>query len=256
MAENGSILFDGLLTRYIKTIEKSIKSRIKKARDKETVRKQIESDLDFYINLSVADKNQVRILDVFSDWYKRGENTGKTLAFIRKTFGEDVNDILPFQRIENGKSITLYISEEDKELKSLVLNERKLIKFLIRYVCHLEMKKRLQELFNEAEKPEIKNRQQAIVKWTGSKDNKNEFVQLIYGLHQAGFINEGKGEITKIIEALSEVFNIQLGENWQSNHSASIHKVKSDYHAPIFRKIQQAYEAYTNSLIESKKKNR
>lgn len=256
MEKNTGILFDGLLIRYTKTIEQSIKLRIKKARDKEDAKEQTESELDFYINLLQTDKNQVKLLEVFSVWYKRGEETGKILDYIRKTFGEDVEDVLPFRQIENGKRITRYISEEDKALKQLALNDGKLMKFFIRYISCTDIKKRLLELWNEVEKPEIKKQQHLAVKWTGSKDNKNEFVQLMYGLHQAGFINEGKGEITKIVEAIAGVFNIHLGENWQSNHSASIHKVKNDYQAQIFHKIREAYEQYTDSLIEGKKKNR
>jgi len=101
-----------------------------------------------------------------------------------------------------------------------------------------------------------KEKLQAIVKWTGTKsDNKNEFVQLIYALHKAGFINNGKGEITKIVESLSEVFGIELGKNWQSNHSASIHKAKHNYEPPVFKKIKEAYKEYTSDLVREKFKN-
>lgn len=256
MEKNTGILFDGLLIRYTKTVERSIKLRIRKARDKEDIKEQINSELDFGISLYQRDKNKSNLFDVFFTWYNRGEETGKIFSYIRKTFGEDVEDVLPFRKIEKGKSITLYISEEDKALKQLVLNDGKLMKFFIRYISYLDIKKRLQELWSEAEKSEIKKQHHLTVKWTGSKDNKNEFVQLMYGLHQAGFINEGKGEITKIVETIAGVFNIHLGENWQSNHSASIHKVKNDYQAQIFHKIREAYEQYTDSLIEGKKKNR
>lgn len=254
MEKDKDIVFDGLLIRYKKIIEQSIKSNLKKARDKEAVWQQMESELDFYINFLQV--NNSRLLEVFSAQYKRGEEIGKIICHIRKTFGENVPDVLPFKRLENGKKITLYISEEDKALKQLVLNDRKLIKLIIRYIVTTDIKKRLPGLCSEAEQPEIKKQHHPIVKWTGTKDNKNEFVQLVYGLYQAGYINEGKGEITKIVETLSDVFNIPLGENWQSNHSASIHKVKNDYQAPIFRKIQEAYQQYTESLIESKKRNK
>lgn len=228
MKENNDIVFDALSMRYTKVIEQSIKSRIKKARDKEVVREQIESELDFYINLLQVDRT--KLIETFSTQYNRGEEIGNILSYIRKIFGEDVPDILPYKKIENGKSITLYISEEDKTLKQLALNDGKLLKFMIRYISATNIKRRLPELCSDVEKLEIKKQHHTIVKWTGNKDNKNEFVQLVYGLHQAGYINEGKGEITKIVEALSDVFNIHLGENWQSNHSSSIHKVKNDYH--------------------------
>ena len=91
------------------------------------------------------------------------------------------------------------------------------------------------------------------INWTGSRDTKNEFVQMVYGLHRAGLINGGKGEITKIVETLAPVFNIELGKNWQSNHSASIHKVNRDYQPPVFDKIKDAYLQYAAGLVEEKK---
>jgi len=75
-------------------------------------------------------------------------------------------------------------------------------------------------------------------------------------LHKAGLINEGKGEITKIVEAIATVFDVKLGENWQSNHSASIHRANSDYQPLIFRKIREAYQQYIGNQIENKKKNK
>ncbi|MBI2722211.1 MAG: RteC domain-containing protein [Bacteroidetes bacterium] len=94
------------------------------------------------------------------------------------------------------------------------------------------------------------------IKWTGKKDNKNEFVQLVYGLHKAGLINQGKGEITKIVESLAEAFKIELGKGWQANHSSSIHKANKDYEAPVFAKIREAYKTYVEEQIEHLKKKK
>jgi hypothetical protein len=74
-------------------------------------------------------------------------------------------------------------------------------------------------------------------------------------LHKAGFINEGKGEITKITEALAETFGITVGKGWQANLSSSIHKANRNYQPPIFSKIQEAYKQYIGELIEDKRKN-
>jgi len=249
-------VFDELLIRYTKAVEQNIQARIKKARDKERIKAEIRSEIKLAIDWEQTDKNKAQLAEVFLEQYRRGEETGKILAFIRKTFGEDVEDIKPFRRIENGKKITLYLSEEEKALKQLALNDGKLMKFFVRYVANLDIRKRLRDILGAQEKPETKSQHNPAVKWTGSKDNKNEFVQLIYGLHQAGFINNGKGEITKITEALSEVFGVSLGKNWQSNLSASIHKANSDYQSLIFHKIQEAYRQYTESLKEDKKKNK
>jgi hypothetical protein len=251
MKDIGTV-FEELLTRYIKTVEKNIKSRMKAARDKDHVRTEITAEIDLSVTWT---KIGNKLAVTFLEGYKRGEDTTKIFARIRKVFGEDVEDIKPFRRIENGQPITLYLSAEEKALKELALNDRKLMKFLVRHIAYLDIQKRLPELLAEQGSPES-NQIIPVVKWTASKDNKNEFVQLIYSLHQAGYINGGKGEITKITETLAGVFGISLGNNWQSNHSASIHKAKRDYQPPIFRKIQEAYQTYTADLIEDKKKNK
>ncbi|MHB8261013.1 MAG: RteC domain-containing protein [Bacteroidia bacterium] len=257
MKKGIGIVFDELLARYIKTVEQNIQSRIKKARDKERIKAEIRAEIKFIIDWERTAKDNAALSELFLTGYRRGEDTGKILAFIRKTFGEDVKDIKPYTEIqEDGKRISFYLSEEEKALKQLALNDRKLMKFFIRYIANLDIRKRLREIFSAQEKQETKLQNNPTVKWTGSKDNKNEFVQLIYGLHQAGFINNGKGEITKITEALAGVFDIALGKNWQSNLSASIHKANSDYQPLIFIKIQEAYKQYTESLRKEKRKNK
>jgi hypothetical protein len=248
-------VFEELLTRYITSVEKNIKSRIKTARDTNHVRAEITDEIEQSISWSTFGENQDKLAEAFLSGYKRGEDITKIFVRIRKQFGEDVEDILPFRRIENGKKINLYLSDEEKALKELALNDRKLMKFLVRHITYLDIKNRLPELLIEKQKSEPKQSTPPL-KWTGTKDNKNEFVQLIYGLHKAGLINNGKGEITKITEDLAGVFGISLGNNWQSNHSASIHKAKRDYQPSIFRKIQEAYQTYTENLIEDKKKNK
>lgn len=91
------------------------------------------------------------------------------------------------------------------------------------------------------------------LKWTGNRENKNEFVQLVYGLYKAGKINNGRGEITKIVERLAEILQVNLGKHWQSNHSNSIHKRNSGYKPPVFQELEDAYENYVYELIEGKR---
>jgi hypothetical protein len=44
-----------------------------------------------------------------------------------------------------------------------------------------------------------KMKKMKLLGMVGNKDSKNDFVQMIYGLHRSGIINAGKGEITKIV---------------------------------------------------------
>lgn len=245
--------FNDLVARYVKTIEKDYQSRYRKAKDKAFIIEELKKGTDFAIDWTWLDTSKGKLIKVFSDMYKRGDNMNDIIAHLRKVFGE-VEDELPFKRIENGKKITLYLSEEDQALKKLALNERKLLKLLIRDTAYREIQKRLSTMFDEPVSTPASKDITYPIKWTGKKDNKNEFVQLIYGLHKAGFINEGKGEITKIVESLAGTFKIDLGKGWQANHSSSIHKAKNNYQPPIYNKIKEAYQQYMEEQIESKKK--
>ena len=100
----------------------------------------------------------------------------------------------------------------------------------------------------------LKTKKSDLVHWTAPKEAKNDFVQLIYGLHLAGFINDGKGEITKITETLANAFGIELSKNWQSNHSASIHKSNVDYTPPVFDKAKEEYLKYFKDKRKEKNK--
>jgi hypothetical protein len=245
-------IFDELLNRYIKTIEKNYHLRYKKAKDKEFVKEELTTDTGFVLGWEYLTPENAKLIDLFSVMYKRGDDISTILTHIKKMYGE-VDDERPFKRIENGKKITLYIGEEEKALKKLALNERKLLTLLIRHTAFREMQKRLPTMFEEKD-ASLKSKKSDSLQWTSAKDTKNEFVQLVYGLHQSGFINKGQGEITKITEALAEIFGLDLGKNWQSNHSASIHKANSDYQPQVFDKIKQAYLGYAVTQRENKKK--
>lgn len=251
MSKDLNKVFYELLNRYIKAIENDYKSRYKRANDKEFIVEELTKVTDFTIEWEETDSAKAKLIEVFSTWYKRGEDMNETLAHLRKVFGE-VEDIRPFKWLENGNKITVYLSEEEQALKKLALNERKLFKLLIRNIAFKAIKKKLPTLFDEtASKKETKTNAQ--ITWSGSEKNKNEFVQMIYGLHQAGLINNGKGEITKITEALAEIFGLELGKNWQSNLSASIHKANMEYQPPIFDNIKEAYLKYAKKLAYERK---
>lgn len=245
-------VFNELVSRYTKTIEKKYQSSYKRAKDKEFIKDELKKATDFILDWTWLDTSKGKLIEVFSKMYKRGDDMNEIIAHLRKVFGE-IDDELPFKRIENGKKITLYLSEEDQALKKLALNERKLLKLLIRDTTYRAIQKQLPSMFNEPES-NSPTKINLLIKWTSKKDNKNEFVQLIYGLHKAGIINEGKGEITKIVESLAEVFKVDLGKGWQANHSSSIHKAKNNYEPPIFNKISEAYKLYMEEQIEIKKK--
>lgn len=262
--------FEELLNRYTLMVERNIEKRCTKAKDKEFVRKEIEREFALINVIQVAGEHKEKMVDTFLTYYKRGESMEEALLFIRKVYGEDVKDELDFRKVENGISLPIYISDEEKELREFVMSAKKLKHFFIRYLAFLEIEKNLTSIFiksdlmpaitkeiQQVEKEKVEQASvngTALIKWTGSRENRNEFVQLIYGLHSSGFINNGKGEITKIVESLATIFDLELSKNWQSNHSSSIHKSKNDYEPKIFNSIKDAYKDYTMSLVEGKRK--
>lgn len=96
-------IFDELLTRYIKTIDKNYQSRYKKAKDKEFVKEEFVTDAGFVLGWEYLSTENAKLIDLFSVMYKRGDDIITILAHIKKTYGE-VDDVRPFKRIENGKS--------------------------------------------------------------------------------------------------------------------------------------------------------
>jgi len=84
---------------------------------------------------------------------------------------------------------------------------------------------------------------QTGIKWIGQ--NKTEFVQLIYSLYHAELITNETKEITKLVVDIANFFNIDLGNNWQSNLSKSKNDRNNDYIPQIFDRIKNAFIKYS-----------
>ncbi len=94
----------------------------------------------------------------------------------------------------------------------------------------------------------------SIIQWT-NPDNKNDFVKIIYALHEAKLINDGEGEITKIVEYLGNVFNVGLASSWKTNLAKSINNQNSDYNQKkIFELLGDVYLNYAQIRNEKLKK--
>jgi hypothetical protein len=247
--------FDELLRLYTRTLENTCLNQLKKAKNKgfahDKVLNQINGITRFH-NAAISKHNKA--FQFFYEKYSSGEDLEKIITKIKADFPESLKIVPEIDPRENVELI-LFGKEENALLNEFPAKTQNLIKFFVGYFSLEEIRKRIPGYLDQ-----IKTGENSSVKypfkWTGDKDNKNEFVQVIYGLHKAGLINEGKGEITKIVEAIATVFDVKLGENWQSNHSASIHRANSDYQPLIFRKIREAYQQYIGNQIENKKKNK
>jgi hypothetical protein len=118
----------------------------------------------------------------------------------------------------------------------------------------LDQYKQRDRIHEYAPNEEIYNEEfQSPVSWKA--DNETEFVQLIYALYEAGYIEHEEKGMTKLIEDFAYLLNFPLGKNWQVNHSTSIHKRNSDYAPQIFDKLNKAYEDFRIKKINKKKNN-
>jgi hypothetical protein len=264
MKQDLNAVFEDLLKRFRKSVEYGYRKRLKKAKDKSHVLGELVEEVRV-INVFLKGKEYTHdITEFFLLRYKRGEDLSDILKLIRKEYGEEEGIMFvatgsdakkrPEKEIEAEWALK---KKEARALRMLAKNEQKLLRFFVKYLTYQQIAKDLPGFLND-DTGDNKARESGkyTVEWTGSKDNKNEFVQLIYGLHQAGLINKGKGEITKIVDRFSEILALDLSKNWQSNHSASIHKAKNNYQPPIFDDIKKAYIQYAEALIEDKKKRK
>ncbi|MBE2289394.1 MAG: RteC domain-containing protein [Chitinophagaceae bacterium] len=248
--------YDKLLSRYVAHIERNMKERLTNARDKVAVFEDIGSELANVNRLMLATPKAAELLGNFVQQYKSGVTIDEILEDLKLRYGYD--DEAFAGHINKHTDLTIYYAnDEDRRFTLLASEKPKLLKFLVRYMATQQIKERLSSLSIKADKTsQAENITLYPVIWTGSRNNNNEFVQLIYGLHEAGYLNEGNGEITKIVESLASILKISLGKGWQSNLSSSVHKSKKDYEPPVFEKIKQAYLRYADDLIMAKKTNK
>jgi hypothetical protein len=264
MKQDLNAVFEDLLKRYRKAVEYRYRQRLRKAKDKNFVLGELQEEVRM-TNVVLTGKEYTRDLTrFFLLRYKRGDELQDILKQIRKAYGEEENLMFVLtgegdkRRPEDEIAAEWALKKRDaRVLRMLAKNEQKLIRFFVKYLTYDQIAKDLPEFLNEeTSDKKAQKTEKYIVEWTGSKDNMNEFVQLVYGLHQAGLINKGKGEITKIVDSFSEMLGLHLSKNWQSNHSSSIHKAKSSYQPPVFEAIKRSYIEYTESLVEEKKKRK
>ena len=255
MYNNLTDKFEKLVQRYMSIIEKHLKERLSIAKDWEFVTGEISREANLMENMLSSPKKAEELTKDFLLQYKNGISMENIVADLRNRYG--MNEELLHRISDLGKPLQVIWGEEDEQgnVTRLASDKRQLLKFLVQFMTVQQLKQRLPDLLS-AEQAPVKNEHIYPVQWTANRDNKTEFVQLIYALHEAGYLNNGTGEITKIVESLADTLSVSLSKNWQSNLSASIHKSNSDYQPPIFAKIATAYTVYADRLITAKKNNK
>lgn len=245
--------FDLLLDSYTQTIENNCLEQFNRAKDRiyvaDRILNQLRGIIRFY---SVTFSKNNKACNYFIEKYKRGEAVEHIINHMKENYPEAMEIAPAIDEKDNIEFIPFGKNEE--EIIKLFPSEMKaVLSFNAGYLAFTEVINRLPGYVNQTEKA-INPKHH--IRWTGSEKNKNEFVQLIYGLHEAGLINDGKGEITKITETFAELLELDLGKHWQSNLSASIHKANLEYQPPIFDKIKEAYLKYAEKLAYEKKRKK
>ncbi len=255
MKQDLDTVFHKLLERYYASIEQGCKSRISQARSPEFVWEEIKQEVMGINGLLRKEKHRQNLLDAFGKRYKRGESIEKIIEGAKKEFKEELSTIA-FDTSGEGVKAEPFTEPEETILNIFVPADRDMIRYIITSMAYAEISSKLPVFLEEIKSGKKSSTVKYAIKWTGKKDNRNEFVQLIYGLHEAGLLNNGKGEITKIVEALAEVFDLKLSDNWQSNLSKSIHNATSSYEPEIFDAIKTAFSGYCAKKRKEKKQNR
>ena len=258
MKQDLDSVFHKLKEQYYTSVEEKCKSRISQARNPEFVYEEIKQEVMGINGFLRKEKHRQNLLDAFGKRYKRGDPIEKIIESVKKEFNEELPAIV-FNTNDEGVKAEPFNEQEENILKIFVMDDRDMIRYIITSMTYYEISSKLPGFVEEIKKSKqssVKPTVKYNIKWSGKKDNKNEFVQLIYGLHEAGYLNGGKGEITKMVEILAEVFDVKLGEQWQSNLSKSIHNSNADYEPAIFEEIKSAFNAYSAKKRKEKKQNR
>lgn len=246
--------FQKLISYYSKNLEDNIIGSMHRSKNKVFAHDKLLNNIrSIQRRYSRGMQAHQKACNLFIEKYNLGESLESILKQIISKYPES----LKIELISDERETVLEIDFTDgsSEIITKFLKENQnLISFFAGLFSLEEIVKRFPEYLNQETKKTFPFKSK--IKYTPSnKENKTEFVQLVYGMYEAGLINSGKGEITKIVEELSVMFGVDLGKNWQSNHSSSIHKSNKGYSPEVFDKIKQAYLNYSHKQTEKKKKN-
>lgn len=103
----------------------------------------------------------------------------------------------------------------------------------------------------KAPKPDSKP---SPLKWKGTSIT--EFVQLVYALHEAGYIINEEKEKTKLVEQFAKLLNYDVGDYWQTYLSSSVNDTNADYVPQIFEELKKSWNNYRLTQVNKEKEKR
>jgi RteC protein len=212
---------------FLEESKKDLNGRIQKARNK----------------IAALNNYTKTVLDV--EYYQLQRKLGNNSRFLI-----DIAEIL---ELDEDKEISV---EFNLKLQSLIVENKSEFLFdLAKYKAADEMyiycHRKSQELKPVKSESNEAAQKQGDLNWL--KNNETEFVQFVYALHYAGYISNQDNTVTKLVAQMAKAFNLQLGNNWQSNFSKSINERNADYLPNIFANIQQGFTKYRDSQINKQK---
>ena len=102
-------------------------------------------------------------------------------------------------------------------------------------------------MIGNSENGNISGTQELELRWTNLAQT--DFVRIVYGLHEAGIVNGGTGEITKIVPEIARRLGFSLSKNWKQLLSSSKEPTtKVTTHVAIFEQMKKGYESYLNRV--------
>jgi hypothetical protein len=85
--------------------------------------------------------------------------------------------------------------------------------------------------------------------WIGKEST--EFVQLIYGLIEAGRLEKANKLV--MVNSIADFLGLKIAKNWDNNLSKSINNTNNLYQPSIFKDIENGWENYRTFQINKKK---
>jgi hypothetical protein len=251
--------FLNLRTRYASYCICKIQKKIDKARDEDFAREQyLPSILNF--DFSRLHGFEKTIMESFEYDYRLGSDADEILPDLIKDIGYKIEYMDEFMDQWGNKMAEWNEEDREKAREELFLDRRdELIQLsnpnnLLRLVAKNYGERDLRDHFKSpidgaktlAAEFQIESHKPTEIEWTGDpKTGKLDFIKLIYGMHHAGLLNNGEGEITKITESVAYHFNVKLGKSWQSSLTRNRQERNIDYdHFKVFKEIQESYAKY------------
>jgi hypothetical protein len=268
-----------LVPRMTRLIDYRFSENVKKARNKQIVVEEYLNDMRLlYICFSTSNPKLKELIDEFCYYYSRGIAID---GLVNKKFNEI--ELLK-KSLKSNKSLKLGLSEDELKYIEKFKFPSRIVVFLSKFAALYEFMKlkgtdfkEIQDKFNQSffqsDDEELKSFQKYFeltdgtplnlspqishsfneaksqldksdlnkIKWTGDK---NDLYKLVYSLHALKLINEGKGDITKIIPVIGSLLGVEIKDSWQSSFSQHRNSNNNDYnHFELFDKLKESYKS-------------